>query len=242
MQGLHRRPDDRLERLLEVKRLRDGLGNAGERLELPHTALCRLVQPCVLDRLGDLRGDRDEQVDLRVREGARLASAHVERALEPFVAGDDRHRQDRLVLVLGKVRELLEPRVEVRAGRDHDRRPFGGRGAGDSLTRAHARAPAHLLDRRAVGRAQDQLVGPLVVEVDEAGVGAERLGDLARDQLEHLLQVERRVDRRDGLREEPEMPGRLVDWSLAAQGASPVGGRSPALPGESPGNARDSTR
>ena len=34
----------------------------------------------------------------------------------------------------------------------------------------------------------------LVVEVDEAGVGLERVGDLARDQAEHLLEVERRVD------------------------------------------------
>jgi hypothetical protein len=34
-------------------------------------------------------------------------------------------------------------------------------------------------------------------------LGAERLGDLARDELEHLLQVERRVDRGDRLRQEP---------------------------------------
>ena len=48
-----------------------------------------------------------------------------------------------------------------------------------------------LLDARAVRRAQDELVGALVVEVDEAGVGLERLGDLVRDQLEHLVEVER---------------------------------------------------
>ncbi len=45
--------------------------------------------------------------------------------------------------------------------------------------------------------------GPLVVEVDEAGVGVERVGDLGRDLREHLLEVERRVDRLDRVGQEP---------------------------------------
>jgi hypothetical protein len=53
-----------------------------------------------------------------------------------------------------------------------------------------------------VRRAEDELARALVVEVDEARVGFERLGDLRSDEVKHLLQVERRVDGRDRLREE----------------------------------------
>jgi hypothetical protein len=56
-----------------------------------------------------------------------------------------------------------------------------------------------------VRRAQDQLVGALVVEVDEAGLRAEGVRDLARDETQHLLEVQRRVHRRDRLGEEAEM-------------------------------------
>ena len=45
----------------------------------------------------------------------------------------------------------------------------------------------------------------LVVEVDEAGVRLERVGDLARDQAEHLLEVERRVDRGARLGQQPQV-------------------------------------
>ena len=166
---VHRRLDDRLERLLQVERLRDGLGDAGERLELAHAPLRLLVQLRVLDRLRDLRGDREQQLDLGPGELARLARADVQRALE-LVAREDRHGEDRLVLVLRQVGERLEARVEVGLRRDHHRRPIGRRRAGDPLARPHARAPRHLLDARPVRRSQDELVGALVVEVDEAGV------------------------------------------------------------------------
>jgi hypothetical protein len=53
-----------------------------------------------------------------------------------------------------------------------------------------------------VGRAQNELVRPLVVEIDEASVRPERVGDLARDETQHLLQVEARVDRGDRLGQE----------------------------------------
>ena len=59
-------------------------------------------------------------------------------------------------------------------------------------------------------RPQHELVGLLVVEVDEAGVGAERVGDLARDEREHLLEVERRVDGGDRLGQQAQVPGGLV--------------------------------
>ncbi len=98
---VHRRLHDRLERLLEVERLGDRLGDPGERLELVHAALRLLVELRVLDRLRHLGRDREQQVDLALVEVAGDAGAHVQRALQPLAAREDRHRQDRLVLVLG---------------------------------------------------------------------------------------------------------------------------------------------
>ena len=205
VQRLHRRLHDRLERLLEVERLGDRLRDPRERLELGDPPLCALVELRVLDRLRDLRRDRDEELDLRVAERARLARADVERALELVRARHDRHGEDRLVLVLGQVREALEARVEVRLLGDHHRRALRRGDAGDPLARTHARRARELLDARAVGRAEDELVDALVVQVDEARVRPERVGHLARDELEHLLEVERRVDRSDRLGQKPKV-------------------------------------
>ena len=66
MQRLHRRLHDRLQRLLEVERLRDRLRDASERLELGDTPLRALVELRVLDRLRDLRRDGDKELDLGV--------------------------------------------------------------------------------------------------------------------------------------------------------------------------------
>ena len=119
---------------------------------------------------------------------------------------EDRHGENRLVLLLGQVREELEARVEVRLRRDHHRRALGGGGAGDPLARAHARPARHLLDARPVGGAQHELVAPLVVEVHEACVRVERVGDLRRHEVEHLFEVEGRVDGRNRLRQQPKVP------------------------------------
>jgi hypothetical protein len=53
--------------------------------------------------------------------------------------------------------------------------------------------------------AKHELVRPLVVEIDKARVCLQRLGNLAGDEPEHLLEIECRVDRLDGLGQEPEM-------------------------------------
>ena len=103
LERLDRRLDDLAERLLEVERLGDGLRDPRERLELAHPPLRVLVELGVLDRPRDLRGDRHEELDLGVGEGTRLAGTHVERALER-VTGENRHGEDRLVLVLAQVR------------------------------------------------------------------------------------------------------------------------------------------
>jgi hypothetical protein len=110
--GLHRRLHDRLQRLLEVERLGDCLRDLREGLELRHAALRLRVELRVLDRLRDLVGNGDEQLDLVTRELPRLECADVERTGQP-VTGEDRHGQDRLVLVLGEVREELEAWVKV---------------------------------------------------------------------------------------------------------------------------------
>ena len=144
----------------------------------------------MLDRLCHLRRDRDQQVDLVVRERARSARPDVQRALELVGARHDRDGEDGLVLVLGQVGELLEARIEVRLLGDHDRHALRRRDSRDAFARPHPRRARELFDPRAVGRAQHELVGPLVVEVDEACVRPQRIGDLAGDELEHLLQVE----------------------------------------------------
>ncbi len=236
---VHRGLHDRLERFLEVERLRDRAGDAGERLELMHASLRLLVELRVLDRLGHLGGDRQQELDLVLSEDAPLARAHVEGTLEPLAASEDRHGEDRLVLVLGQVGEVLEARVEVGLRGDHDGGALLRGRAGDPLPRPHARPLGHLFDARAVRRAQDELLGPLVEEVDEAGVGPKRVGDLRRNLREHLLEVEGRVDRLDRLREQLEMALAPVHSQLKGTHARPgpataSGSSIPARSSQSP--------
>src|SRR6266540_277970 len=84
------------------------------------------------------------------------------------------------------------------------------RGSRWAFAGLHPGRSSHLLDARPVRRAQDELVGLVVVEVDETGVGFERLGHLARDEPEHLLEVERRVDGRDRLGQNTQVSSRGV--------------------------------
>jgi hypothetical protein len=94
-----------------------------------------------------------------------------------------------------------------------------GGSSGDPLTRPHPRATRHLLDPRPEGRSQHELVGLLVVEVHEAGIRGERVRCLSRDEREHLLEVERRVDRRDRLRQQAQVARRLVHTAIVGSRA-----------------------
>src|SRR6185312_16893667 len=94
--------------------------------------------------------------------------------------------------------------------------------------RAQTRAARHLVDARSVSRPQDELVGTGVVEVDEARIRPERVGDLLGHEMEHLFEVERRVDRGGRLGEKPQMPlGRVH----ATNRRGPALGRAPTVVG-----------
>ena len=180
------------------------------------------------DRLGDLAGDRLQQLDLVGPELTRLPRADVERAGQ-LLAGKDRDGEDRLVLRLRQVRELLPARVQVGLRRDRNGTALRRRGAGDPLSWTQARAAGHRVEWRAVRGAQDELAGRLVVEVDEARIGVEGCGDLVRDEVQYLLEVERGVDGGDRLRQQPQVAlGRLHE---------PIVGASRALPPNVPSNS-----
>ena len=55
-------------------------------------------------------------------------------------------------------------------------------------------------------RAQHELPGALVVEVDEARIRVEGVRHLGRDLGEHLLEIEGRIDGLDRLGEQAQMP------------------------------------
>ena len=196
--------DDRLEGLLEIERLGDGLGDLRQRFQLGDAALRLRVQLRVLDRLCDLRRDGDGELDLVRAEFTRLDRPHVQRAGEPL-ARDDRHGEDRLVLILGEIREELEAGIEICLRRNHDRPSLGRGRSGDSLAWAHPRSPSHLLDASPMRCAQNKLVAALLVEVDEARVRVEHVRDLAGNEREHFLEIERRIHRGDRLGEKPQM-------------------------------------
>src|SRR5581483_1980705 len=104
--------------------------------------------------------------------------------------------------------------------------------------------------------AEDELVRPLVVEVDEAGVGPERLGDLGGDLLEHLLEVECRVDGGDRLGQQAQVTlggvhrtivGRRISYAstrvdVSVAPALPRGRRVPPALGLGRGRAAPSRR
>jgi hypothetical protein len=168
-----------------------------------------VVELGVLDRLRNLPGDGHQQVDLVAAELPRLLGADVEGAFET-VSGEDRDGEDRLVVRLAQVGKVLEAGIQVGLTRDHHGGALGRGCARDALPGPHLRNARHVLDPGAVRRPEDELVGRLVVQVDEAGVGLEGLRDLVRDQVEDLLQVQSRVHRGDRLRQETQVAGRSV--------------------------------
>jgi hypothetical protein len=106
---------------------------------------------------------------------------------------------------------------------DHHRRPLGGRRTGDPLAGTHLGDARELFHPRAERGAQDELIRRLVVQIDEAGIGLEGLGDLASDELEDLVEVERRVDGGDRFGQQPQVAGGAVhEPSLSERIATPI--------------------
>src|SRR5438034_1139176 len=105
----HRRLHDRLQRLLEVERLGNGLGDTRKRLELRDAALCLRIQLSVDDRVRDLGGDRDQEIHFVAGELARGTRSDVEGARKPVarrVDGVDRLREQPKV-ALARVHESI---------------------------------------------------------------------------------------------------------------------------------------
>ena len=94
----------------------------------------------------------------RPRENSRSSRVRTLSAPSSFSRMRIGYGEDRLVFVLGQVRERLEARVEMRLRREHDRLASSRRRAGDALPGPHARPAGHLLDARAVRCAQHELV------------------------------------------------------------------------------------
>ena len=88
--GVNRGPDDRLQGLLEIERLRDGFGDLRERLELADSQLGIAVELGVLDRLSDLSGRWDEQVDLASELARSTGTCAAARFSGPDSGGEDR--------------------------------------------------------------------------------------------------------------------------------------------------------
>jgi hypothetical protein len=80
-----------------------------------------------------------------------------------------------------------------------------------------------------VGRPEHELAGLLVVEVDEACVGVERVGHFARDEGQDFLQVERRVHRRAGLGQEAQVTSRYVHESILGRSEGAAGKSLPQM-------------
>jgi hypothetical protein len=138
---------------------------------------------------------------------ARCNRTHVHRAGQAFAAIEDRHGEQRLEAPLRQVGELLEAGIEVGLRGDRHRLARRGRPAGQPLADRHSRWTRGGLDVRTVDRLQDELVRCLVVDVDEAGVGAEGAGHRDGHRIGDLGEVERARDSLDRLGEQAEMAG-----------------------------------
>ncbi len=176
------------------------------------------VELRVLDRLRHLVGDRHEQVDLVLRENP-VARPCGRSAPPQDARGPGSGRPGSTRTGPRAVREPLEARIEVRLRRimigvrsaaatpviPSPRRSRGRRVISSTLVLASHAGRA----RRSVPRT-----------VYEARLRSELFAHLARDERQDLLQVERRVDGRDRLREEAggDAPGRPLDPASPQRG------------------------
>jgi len=139
-----------------------------------------------------------------------LPAADHERA-DDLVGADERHDQPRQIS--RPQHDLLRPRGRLVAqiGDLHRLALVGG------FAHGPGNADVVVVDGRdqvfahAVGGAQRELVGGVVMDVDRAGLGAGELGRLGHDRVEHGLEVERRVDCLADLAQRPQLLHRLPE-------------------------------
>ena len=213
--------DHGLQQLLERVRARDRLGELGQLLELGDPPARLLVQPRVLDRAGDERRGRDEEVDLVVRElarrlGVRRDHADRRRPPRPRIG----HREERLEPLLLELGHVLVRGSASALSRMNAGSPRSAAHQASPSPRSKATLPDLALVRRRRG-AQHEPLAVVVDEVDEAGVDAARVGHQPDDGPQHLVELERRRDRRDDLVE--ELLARLQGHSRVIVGRAGAG-------------------
>ena len=203
---------EQAERLLDrhreqvVDRLgaRDVPAELRELLELAQRAPRALVQARVLDRVGHERGDVQQEGGVLRAEHARGLGVQRDHADHALALGDQRHRHERLVLLLLELGEVLDARVGERLLRDEDRLPVLQHPAGDALARRHRDAAAEM--RVALrGGAQHDAPPAVLAQEDVGRVRDDGVVDEPHDRAQHLLEIERRVDGVDDLVEDAEL-------------------------------------
>ena len=196
------------QRLLKVERLCHGLRDAAKRLQLGDAALRTLVQARILNRLGNLAGNRLQELDLIVVILAGLDRAYIHGPRQALTTIQDRHGEETLKAAFGQVGKLLEAGVEVRIRSDRHRLACLCCPARQTLADPHPRWPCRCLDMRAVHCLQNQLVRRVIVRIDEARIGSKGARHRNRDGVGDLCEVERAGDGRNRLREQAEVPYR----------------------------------
>ncbi len=186
-------------------------------LELAQRAPGVLVQPRVLDRLGDERGDVDQERGVLGREDARRLGVERDHADHAIALEDERHRDERLVLLLLELREVLHPRIRQHVLVDEHRLAVLEHPPGDPLAGAHRDATAEVGVALRRG-AQHDPPAALLGEEDVRRVRDDRVVDEPDDRCEHRLDVERRGHGVDDLVEHRELIGPSALDRLAVVG------------------------
>ena len=121
LQQHERTAGDVRQQLVERRGARNRLGELGDRLELEHPCARLVVEARVLDRPGDERSTRDEEVDLRLSERPRCLRVSADHPDHASVARGDRHAEQRLEALLLELGHVVDARVVEQVVRDERR-------------------------------------------------------------------------------------------------------------------------
>jgi hypothetical protein len=197
--------DDGGQELLEGLGAGERLAELGQMLELADAAPRLLVEARVLDRAGDERGARGEDLHLGLGELPRRLRVQGDGADHLAALAHDRNREERLEALLLQLRDELVARIGDGVLRERgllalDRPP------GEPFA-ALERDLADEVRVRLRRRAQHEPLALVLDEVDEARVHGARLREEAHDGAQNLLELQRRADGGDDLVEDPALAG-----------------------------------